>query len=158
LLATGLTPEDGLAVICLYRPQNTLVRRETSAIVEQEFAGLSVDVDALVCDTVEIIQGGERDVILVSLTSSDPDHLTHHLAFLHDPRRFNVAITRPRLSSSLSAVRPFFSFSLRRATAALAALQVRPRKNAGISTAWMATRSCICPKYQLPGTAGDHGV
>ncbi len=45
-------------------------------------------------DTVERLQGAERDVVLVSMTSSDPDRIES--PFLNNPNRFNVAITRAR--------------------------------------------------------------
>jgi superfamily I DNA and/or RNA helicase len=45
-------------------------------------------------DTVERLQGAERDVLLFSVTTSDPDHLDN--PFLNNPNRFNVAITRAR--------------------------------------------------------------
>jgi len=47
-------------------------------------------------DTVERFQGGEREVILVSATASDPDYVLAESSFLLNPNRFNVAISRPR--------------------------------------------------------------
>jgi superfamily I DNA and/or RNA helicase len=47
-----------------------------------------------VIDTVERLQGAERDVILSSATTSNPDHLAS--PFLNNPNRFNVATTRAR--------------------------------------------------------------
>ena len=45
-------------------------------------------------DTVERIQGAEREVILFGFTCSDPDQIMG--GFLNNPERFNVAITRAR--------------------------------------------------------------
>ena len=45
-------------------------------------------------DTVERLQGAERDIVLFSVTTSDPDH--RDSLFLNNPNRFNVAITRAR--------------------------------------------------------------
>jgi superfamily I DNA and/or RNA helicase len=47
-----------------------------------------------VIDTVERLQGAERDIVLFSVTTSDPDYLDS--LFLNNPNRFNVAITRAR--------------------------------------------------------------
>lgn len=58
-------------------------------------------------DTVERLQGAERDVILFGLVASDPDHIESD--FLTDPKRFNVAITRARLKLVVVASRAFFS-------------------------------------------------
>jgi hypothetical protein len=44
--------------------------------------------------TVERLQGAERDVLLFSVITSDPDHFAS--PFLNNTNRFNVAITRTR--------------------------------------------------------------
>jgi uncharacterized protein len=45
-------------------------------------------------DTVERFQGGERDVIFVSATASDPDYVRAESRFLLNPNRLNVAVSR----------------------------------------------------------------
>jgi DNA replication ATP-dependent helicase Dna2 len=66
----------------------------------------------IVVDTVERIQGQERDIIIVSLTTSDPAHAVQRAEFYFQPNRLNVAITRPRVkrivigSPLLFAARP----------------------------------------------------
>ena len=47
-------------------------------------------------DTVERFQGGERDVIIVSATASDPDYVLAEADFLLNLNRLNVALSRPR--------------------------------------------------------------
>src|SRR5262249_31159669 len=47
-------------------------------------------------DTVERFQGGERDLIVVSATASDPEFVLAEARFLLDPNRLNVAFSRPR--------------------------------------------------------------
>ena len=51
--------------------------------------GASIDVD-----TVERFQGGERDVIIMSATVSDPDYVAAESDFLLDLNRLNVAMSR----------------------------------------------------------------
>jgi len=50
--------------------------------------------DAVKVDTVEKFQGRERDMIIVSATSSDAGYINRLTEFLLDPNRFNVAASR----------------------------------------------------------------
>jgi hypothetical protein len=59
-------------------------------------------------DTVERFQGSERDVILVSATESDPQYLLVSSAFLLDPRRLTVALSRAERKMVLVASRSVF--------------------------------------------------
>lgn len=45
-------------------------------------------------DTVERFQGGERDVVIVSATVSDPEFLEAESKFILNPNRINVAMSR----------------------------------------------------------------
>lgn len=51
-------------------------------------------VDEVECDTVERYQGGQRSVIMVSATASDPDFIEGESKFLLNPKRLNVAMSR----------------------------------------------------------------
>jgi len=76
---------DGIGVVVPHRAQK--------AILRQHFPELAVT-DSI--DTVERFQGGERDVIIVSATVSDPDYALAEAGFLLNLNRLNVALSRPR--------------------------------------------------------------
>ena len=58
---------------------------------------------------MERFQGGERSVILVSATESDPSYLLASSGFLLDPRRLTVALSRAKRKMILVASRSIFS-------------------------------------------------
>ncbi|HEV2108603.1 MAG TPA: AAA domain-containing protein, partial [Thermomicrobiales bacterium] len=79
----------GIGVISPYRRQNNRIRRSLAAL-DPWLA------DAIRVDTVDRFQGGERDIILVSLTNSNSGGT---IGSLHaDWRRMNVALSRARRS------------------------------------------------------------
>lgn len=84
-------PLSEIGVVVPYRLQargikNALARRK-----------ISPDRRAvLVADTVERMQGQERDIIIVSLTTSSVAFAEQIAAFLMRPERLNVSITRPK--------------------------------------------------------------
>jgi DNA replication ATP-dependent helicase Dna2 len=82
-------PQNEIAVVAPYRAQVRLIR---DALRRQ---GIESSGAGVVVDTVERIQGQERDVIVVSLTTSDPGHAAQRADFYFQPNRLNVAITRP---------------------------------------------------------------
>lgn len=81
----GLTPEDGIGIVVPHRAQR--------AALKQLFPHLA---SAGAIDTVERFQGGERDLIILSATASDPEFVLAEARFLLNPNRLNVAISRPR--------------------------------------------------------------
>jgi len=96
----GIDPKDGLCVVAAHRRQNNLIREYIARMVKEKRADgttaqklVSPD---LVIDTVERIQGQERDVVVVSLTASDEEHIKAEKDFLMMPNRMNVSFTRPR--------------------------------------------------------------
>ncbi|MCX6082072.1 MAG: AAA domain-containing protein [Chloroflexi bacterium] len=90
LLFARIAPEQ-IGVVVPYRAQGRVIRsklRET--LVDEQFTR------AIVVDTVERMQGQEREVVLVSLTTSNASFAADLADFYFQPERLNVAITRPR--------------------------------------------------------------
>jgi len=79
LLEAGVSPTD-VAVIAPYDDQVERLDR-------------AIDVDGLEVDTVDGVQGREKEVVLLSLVRSND---RGEIGFLDEPRRFNVAVTRAR--------------------------------------------------------------
>ena len=61
-------------------------------------------------DTVERFQGGERDLIVVSGTVSDPDYIRREADFILSPNRLNVAMSRMRKKLVLVVPRSLIDF------------------------------------------------
>ena len=95
----GLQKEQ-LALISPHRAQNNRITRRLT-----ELLGGSDDLPLV--DTVERIQGAEREVILFGFTCSDPDQVLGE--FLNNPNRFNVAITRARHKLIVVGSETFFA-------------------------------------------------
>ncbi|CAK8716175.1 hypothetical protein GKODMF_07770 [Candidatus Electrothrix gigas] len=95
----GLDKEQ-LALISPHRAQNNRISRRLA-----ELLGNSDDLPLI--DTVERIQGAEREVILFGFTCSDPDQVLSE--FLNNPNRFNVAITRARYKLIVVGSETFFT-------------------------------------------------
>ena len=91
----GVPPRE-IAVIAPFRAQVRMLR---TAI---QHKGLG-DLDELVVDTVERIQGQEREVVVVSLTAGDPAESKGRGAFHLSLNRLNVALSRARSKAILVA-------------------------------------------------------
>jgi broad-specificity NMP kinase len=59
-------------------------------------------------DTVERFQGGERDIMIVSATVSDPDYLSDESKFILNPNRLNVALSRMKKKLIVLAPKSLF--------------------------------------------------
>ncbi|MBN1177802.1 MAG: AAA family ATPase [Anaerolineae bacterium] len=90
LVEGGIAPEE-IGVVTPYRAQG----REIRNLLRRT----PLDRDArreIVVDTVERMQGQEREVVLVSLATSNPIFAGDLAEFFFQPERMNVTITRPR--------------------------------------------------------------
>jgi DNA replication ATP-dependent helicase Dna2 len=95
-LAMSNVALDEIGVVTPYRAQGRLIRNRLRAALEESGrVGRGMYHD-LVVDTVERMQGQEREVVLVSLTTSSPAFAEQLAEFYFQPERLNVAITRPR--------------------------------------------------------------
>jgi hypothetical protein len=92
-----------LAILAPHRAQNSAIAQRLAQLLAQRGEGVTLPV----IDTVERLQGAERDIVLFSVTSSDPDALDN--PFLNNPNRFNVAITRARHKLVVVGSRAFFT-------------------------------------------------
>ena len=90
LLMHEVSPED-IGVVVPYRAQSRLIRSLLRRIIEDEET-----IKKLVVDTVERMQGQEREVIIVSFATASPKFASQMADFLFQPQRLNVAVTRPR--------------------------------------------------------------
>jgi len=90
LLMRDVSPED-IGVVVPYRAQSRLIRSLLRRIIEDEDT-----VKKLVVDTVERMQGQEREVVIISFATASPKFAAQMAEFLFQPQRLNVAVTRPR--------------------------------------------------------------
>ena len=90
LLEHGIPPYD-IGVIVPYRAQSRLIRSLLRRALPDEET-----LHQLVIDTVERMQGQEREVVLVSFTTASPGFAAWVAEFFFQPQRLNVAVTRPR--------------------------------------------------------------
>lgn len=125
----GLDPSE-LAVVSPFRAHAGAIQRAMAQLIPE---GIGAALDGLVVDTAERIQGQEREVVIYSFGASDPDYLSRSGAFLFDPRRLNVALTRAKTkrivvgSPEVARARPRDVEALRRAARVKALWRETPR-------------------------------
>ena len=90
-LKKGL-PADEIAVLSPFRAQAANVRRHIrkNPNISEEQRKL------VVADTIDKMQGQEREVIVFSLVAGDPDYMTDMAEFLYNPNKLNVAFSRAK--------------------------------------------------------------
>jgi DNA replication ATP-dependent helicase Dna2 len=90
LIGCGIPPAD-IGVVAPYRAQGRAIRNLLRRILPDRNM-----LKELVVDTVERMQGQEREIVLISLTTSNPTYAEQIAEFFFQPERLNVAVTRPR--------------------------------------------------------------
>lgn len=90
LLEHDVPPEE-IGVVVPYRAQSRLIRSLLRRTIGEEKIWSKI-----VVDTVERMQGQEREVVLVSFATASPAFASQMADFLFQPQRLNVAVTRPR--------------------------------------------------------------
>lgn len=90
LLYAGVSASE-IAIITPYRAQVRLIKNHLA----QNSLGMMIP-NELFVDTVERMQGQEREVILYSITASDPNYVNEKADFLFNHSRINVALTRAK--------------------------------------------------------------
>ena len=85
-------PAKEIAVLAPFRAQAATIRR---GIRKREDIS-DEDKSKLVADTVDKMQGQEREVIIYSFTAGDPDYITDMADFLYKPNKLNVAFSRAK--------------------------------------------------------------
>lgn len=103
-LRKGVSAKE-IAIITPFRAQvrqinKALAKLLNDALIKQD----------LFVDTVERIQGQERDVVIFSLSISDPFKVKQRTDFFFNPNRLNVALTRSKKKRIVIAHKALFEF------------------------------------------------
>lgn len=90
-IASGVAPSD-IAVLAPFRAQCALIRR---MLASQDTIPAELRKE-IVIDTVDRMQGQEREIIIYSFTSGDPIYMADKQDFLYNPNKLNVAFSRAK--------------------------------------------------------------
>lgn len=107
LLNCGI-PAEEIAIIAPYRAQGRLIRKT----LHEQLSTAGHNPKSIITDTVERMQGQEREVIIISLTTSDPEHALQKAQFYFQPNRLNVAITRAKTKLIVVGSRHLFEIEI----------------------------------------------
>lgn len=88
-LNLNLSAKD-IAVLSPFRAQAANIRRYIRKMISEDVAM------ELVVDTIDKMQGQEREVIIFSLTAGDLEYMTEMADFLYNPNKMNVAFSRAK--------------------------------------------------------------
>lgn len=96
LVSDLLENEVDLKEIGILTPYRAQVR-EIKKALNSKIGGIDTEeTESLIIDTVDRIQGQERDYIIYSMSNSNPLESKVRLDFFYSPNRLNVAITRAK--------------------------------------------------------------
>ena len=90
LLKNDVSISD-IGIMSPYRAQVREIKKEIKKILPKSITNLF---EKLFVDTVDSMQGQERNYIIYSMANSHPLESMHRLDFFYSPNRLNVAITR----------------------------------------------------------------
>jgi len=90
LLQNGVNIKD-IGIMSPFRAQVREIKKEVKKVVPR---AISKPFDTLLVDTVDGMQGQERNYIIYSFANSHPLESMRRLDFFYSPNRLNVAITR----------------------------------------------------------------
>lgn len=82
--------EEHMGIVTPHRAQRSNIQNLLT-----KYSGINAN-SSIVVDTVDRFQGQERDLIISSYTVADKDFVNSEEAFILDPRRFNVSLTRAK--------------------------------------------------------------
>lgn len=104
-LEQEIDPEN-IAILTPFRAQVRQIKK-----VLARLSDYSEYKEKLFIDTVERIQGQERDIVIFSLATTNPIKAMQRASFFFNPNRFNVAITRSRKKRIVIGNKKLFEFS-----------------------------------------------
>lgn len=84
-----LNPKD-IAVLTPFRAQAANIRKKLNKIESLD----KTQLQHVTVDTIDRMQGQERKVIILSMTSGNPDYISDMAEFLYNPNKLNVAFSR----------------------------------------------------------------
>ncbi|QZE15458.1 AAA family ATPase [Halosquirtibacter laminarini] len=93
VLVNAGVPACEIGVVTPYRAQTRLIRHHLAKI---HFDDPSFNPEDVVVDTVERMQGQEKEVVFFSLVLSNIDHISHGFDFYFNLNRWNVGMTRAK--------------------------------------------------------------
>jgi len=107
LLSSGITPAE-IGVVTPFRAQASRIRSLLRNVIAPPYKHLE---RLITVDTVDRFQGQEREVMLYSFTSADLTFIKKIHAFLFNPARVNVAVTRARTKVILLYSKPLLEYA-----------------------------------------------